>query len=94
MGLRTSYFAALGALSQRERVLRNHRCSGCPQEEQRICQYVVGVSHCETVRNVAHGLRRRQAGAMCETSLLDMLDLRYTFPRIHRFAELAKVPGS
>ena len=27
-------------------------------------------------------------------TLLDMLDLRYTFPRIQRFAELAKVPGS
>ena len=27
-------------------------------------------------------------------SVLDRLDLRYTFPRIHQFAELGKVPGS
>ena len=33
-------------------------------------------------------LKRYKDGCLVE------LDLRYTFPRIHYFAELAKVPGS
>ena len=35
--------------------------------------------------------REKQRSAIC---YLDRLDLRRTFPRIHQFAELGKVPGS
>jgi len=37
---------------------------------------------------------RKFEGGQLKRLFLDRLDLRYTFPRIHWFAELGKVPGS